>query len=171
LSALSALLVIYSMYARDEALIATPIGMVRVTGGAEAIASVRIEPGQAEPIEGKTRAVREAVRQITEYFAGIRTGFDLPLEPAASPRGEMLRTGMIEIPYGNTMSYGDLARQIGSGPRAIGQACARNPFPIIVPCHRVTGSGGALGNYSGGEGPKTKIWLLDHERRHRENLA
>jgi methylated-DNA-[protein]-cysteine S-methyltransferase len=72
---------------------------------------------------------------------------------------------MIAIAYGETLSYGDLARLAGSAPRAIGQACARNPFPIIVPCHRVLSSGGARGHYSGGEGPITKRWLLDHEQR------
>ena len=69
------------------------------------------------------------------------------------------------IPIGETLSYGALARIAGSAPRAIGQACARNPFPIVIPCHRVVGSGGMIGHYSGGKGIATKIWLLDHERR------
>jgi len=69
------------------------------------------------------------------------------------------------IPPGETISYGALARIAGSSPRAIGQACARNPFPIVVPCHRVVGSGGAIGHYSAGRGIITKSWLLDHERR------
>lgn len=158
------------MYARDEALIATPIGMVRVTGGDDAIAAIAIEPGDAPPIAGNAAAVRAAAGQIAEYFAGTRTAFDLPLEPSATPRGAVLRAAMIAIPHGITVSYGELARQIGSSARAIGQACARNPFPIIVPCHRVTGAGGALGHYSAGEGARTKIRLLDHERRHEETL-
>ncbi len=158
------------MYARDEALIATPIGMVRVTGDDRAIASVRIEPGNdGPPVGGYARPVREAARQIAEYFEGRRSMFDVALDRAPTARGNMLRCSIIGIPYGDTVSYGQLARQVGSAARAIGQACARNPFPIIVPCHRVTGAGGALGQYSGGEGPRTKIWLLDHERRHREN--
>ena len=75
-----------------------------------------------------------------------------------------LRQAIVDIAYGTTASYGALAKAIGSSPRAIGQACARNPFPIIVPCHRILGAGGALGAYSAGEGPITKSRLLDHER-------
>ena len=59
--------------------------------------------------------------------------------------------------------YGAIARMIGSSPRAVGQACRRNPFPIVVPCHRVVGAGGAIGYYSAGEGVATKRWLLAHE--------
>lgn len=157
------------MYARDHALIATPIGMVRVDGDADRIVAVRIEPGRAAEIAGTTAAVREAAAQLRAWFADSRRGFDLPLEPAATERGRELRAGLEAIPYGETMSYGALARTLGSGARAIGQLCARNPFPIIVPCHRVTAAGGALGAYSGGEGPKTKQWLLDHERRQLES--
>jgi len=93
------------------------------------------------------------------------TIFTLALAPAATPRGRALRDGMVAIPYGDTASYGDLARRLGSAPRAVGQACARNPFPIVVPCHRVLGAGGALGHYSAGDGAATKRWLLDHESR------
>jgi len=156
------------MYARDEALIATPIGTVRVSGDGEYITAIQIEPGQKSPQPGSSEAVRRAAEQIADYFAGTRLSFDVPLLPAATPRGEAMRAGISDISFGNTMSYGELADRIGSGARAVGQACARNPFPIIVPCHRVTGANGALGNYSGGEGVSTKIWLLDHERRHRE---
>ena len=72
---------------------------------------------------------------------------------------------MIGISHGEALSYGALARLAQSGPRAIGQACARNPLPIIVPCHRVLGSNG-LGHYSGGDGVTTKRWLLAHETNH-----
>lgn len=157
------------MYARDEALIATPIGMVRVVGDDRAISAVRIEPGTATPLAPTATAVQQAVRELGEYFGGERFAFDVALEPIKSSRGTVLREGMIAIGYGEMLSYGALARRLESAPRAIGQACARNPFPIIVPCHRVTGSNGALGHYSGGEGPKTKIWLLDHERKHLES--
>ncbi len=77
-----------------------------------------------------------------------------------------MREGLIAVGYGETVSYGELAKRLDSGPRAIGQLCARNPFPIVVPCHRVLGAGGALGSYSAGDGPATKQWLLDHEQRH-----
>ena len=152
------------MYARDHALIATPLGTIRIEGDDAQVASVRISTGEA-PRPGSATAVRAAAEQLEAWFAGALQDFSVALGPAGTPRGEELRAGLVAIGYGDTLSYGALARQLGSSPRAIGQLCARNPFPIIVPCHRVLGSGGALGHYSGGEGPKTKSWLLEHERR------
>lgn len=153
------------MYARDHALIATPIGAIRVEGDETVLTGIRIG-GDGAPSPGNSAAVRATVEQLEQWFAKEREMFDLPLAPAGTPRGEELRAGLIAIGYGDTLSYGALARVLGSGPRAIGQLCARNPFPIVVPCHRVIGSGGTLGHYSGGDGPKTKSWLLEHERRH-----
>jgi methylated-DNA-[protein]-cysteine S-methyltransferase len=153
------------MYARDHALIATPIGAIRVEGDETVLTGIRIGGGGA-PSPGNTAAVRAAAEQLEQWFAKEREVFELPLAPAGTARGEELRAGLIAIGYGETLSYGALARVLGSSPRAIGQLCARNPFPIVVPCHRVLGSGGALGHYSGGDGPKTKSWLLEHERRH-----
>lgn len=152
------------MYARDHALIATPLGTIRIEGDDAQILSVRIGGDEAAS-PGAATAVREAAEQLKQWFAGERREFTVPLEPAGTPRGEELRAGLIGVGFGETLSYGALARQLGSSPRAIGQLCARNPFPILVPCHRVLGAGGALGAYSAGEGPKTKSWLLDHERR------
>lgn len=153
-------------YARDEALIATPIGAIRIRGGEDAIESIRIEDTRAEPVSrGTAQAVREAADQLLQWFAAERRDFDLPLEPAATARGGALRQGIVDISFGKTESYGDLAGRIGSAARAIGQACARNPFPIIVPCHRVIGSGGAIGHYSAGAGVATKRWLLEFERK------
>ncbi|HWL46290.1 MAG TPA: methylated-DNA--[protein]-cysteine S-methyltransferase, partial [Sphingomonadaceae bacterium] len=92
--------------------------------------------------------------------------FALPLSPAGTPRGPAHRAAIMAIGYGETASYGEVARAIGSSPRAVGQACARNPLPIIVPCHRVLGAGGAIGHYSAGDGIATKCWLLSHEKGH-----
>lgn len=155
-----------AMYARDHALIATPIGPIRIEGDDAQLDRILIlADGGAERRAG-AEAVRRGAEQIAQWLAGERTDFDVPLARAATPRGEALRAGIVAIEYGTTISYGMLARQIGSSARAIGQACARNPFPIVVPCHRVLGAGGALGHYSAGEGPATKLWLLDHERHH-----
>ncbi|MCX8474390.1 MAG: methylated-DNA--[protein]-cysteine S-methyltransferase [Sphingomonas sp.] len=155
------------MYARDHALIATPIGIVRIEGDDAMLTGIRLCVDGA-PARGSAAAVSEAAEQLEQWFAKEREEFDLALEPMGTPRGEALRAGLVAIGYGETLSYGALARVLGSSPRAIGQLCARNPFPIVVPCHRVLASGGALGFYSGGEGPKTKSWLLEHERRHME---
>ena len=153
------------MYARDHALIATPIGLIRIEGDAHML--LRVHLGGNGPLtHGETPLVRRAAGQISAYFAGDLKAFDLPLPDIDSPRGRVLRDGLAALGYGETASYGELARRLDSGPRAIGQLCARNPFPIVVPCHRVLGAGGALGSYSAGDGPATKQWLLDHERRH-----
>jgi methylated-DNA-[protein]-cysteine S-methyltransferase len=152
------------MYARDHALIATPIGSVRVEGESGRLSAVRIG-GEGVPARGSDPAVRAAAEQIEAWFAGARRDFDVPLEPAVSPRGDALRAGLVAVGYGETLSYGELARRLGSSARAIGQLCARNPFPLLVPCHRVLGAGGALGAYSAGDGSTTKAWLLEHERR------
>ena len=152
-----------AMYARDAASIATPIGLVRVTGSADRIDAIDIlATGDAAASDAP--AIREALRQIEAYFAGRLTAFDLPLAPSPTERGAVLRQGIVDIAFGETASYGALAKAIRSSPRAIGQACARNPFPIVVPCHRILGADGALGAYSAGNGPITKSRLLDHER-------
>ncbi|NIJ21293.1 methylated-DNA-[protein]-cysteine S-methyltransferase [Sphingomonas naasensis] len=155
------------MYARDHALIATPIGLVRVEGDDAMLTAIRIG-GAGTPAKGSAAAVRSAAEQLAQWFAKERKDFDLALEPTGTPRGDALRAGLIAVGYGETLSYGALAQALGSSPRAIGQLCARNPFPIVVPCHRILAGGGRLGNYSGGDGPKTKSWLLEHERRHPE---
>lgn len=155
------------MYARDEAVIATPVGNIRVTSNGGRLSAISITD---DPVarSADTDLVREAVRQLQQWFAGERTSFDLPLMPAHSARGEALRQAIAGIGYGDTISYGALARLASSGARAIGQACARNPFPILIPCHRVLAAQGKLGAYSAGDGPTTKQWLLDHERRYRK---
>lgn len=154
-----------SMYARDHTLIATPIGLLRIEGDGETL--IRIDLGvEGDLRRGEIATIRNAADQIDAYFAGDLKTFDLPLPQIDSSRGRVLRAGLIALRYGETASYGELARRLDSGPRAIGQLCARNPFPIVVPCHRILGAGGTLGSYSSGDGPATKQWLLDHEQRH-----
>lgn len=109
-----------------------------------------------------TPLLLEAAAQLTAYFTRSLTRFDLPFAPAPTPQGQAIRDAMTSIPYGGTCSYGALATAIGSSARAVGQACARNPLPIFVPCHRVLGDS-EPGHYSGGQGAVTKRWLLVHE--------
>ena len=147
-------------YARAAATIATPIGPIRIEADGDALTGIRI--GRAGG-EADTPLLREAAAQLAAYFAGDLTAFDLPLASAASERGPDLREAISSVGYGDTASYGELAARTGASARAVGQACASNPFPIIVPCHRVLPTGGALGFYSAGDGPATKAWLLKHE--------
>ena len=152
-------------YARDFALLATPIGMVRIDGDGDYVSRITIDRERTAPRRADAPAVLKAAEQLEAFFDGALRAFDLALEPAKTPRGNALRAGLVAVGFGQTLSYGALARALGSSPRAIGQLCARNPFPIVVPCHRVLSTGG-LGHYSAGEGSTTKQWLIDHERYH-----
>lgn len=107
-----------------------------------------------------TPLLLEARRQLAAYFAGRRRGFDLPLAPAGSSFELRVWQLMSDIPYGETRTYGELARDLAAAPRAVGQACGRNPLPILIPCHRVLAADGRLGGYSGGQGAETKRRLL-----------
>ena len=140
----------------------SPIGPIRITSAAGVLCGLSIAAASEPDIAGDEALLDEATRQLGEYFGGARQTFDLPLAPLDTPRGEVLRAAIASIGHGETLTYGALARAAGSSPRAVGQACARNPLPIIVPCHRVLASNG-IGAYSGGNGVKTKQWLLAHE--------
>jgi len=109
-------------------------------------------------------ALAEPVRQLRAYFAGELRDFELPLAPAGTPFQLRVWRELCRIPYGQTISYGELARRVGSpkGSRAVGLANGANPIAIIVPCHRVIGSNGKLTGYGGGL--KNKEWLLTLER-------
>lgn len=104
--------------------------------------------------------LREAAKQLNAYFAGKLKDFDLPLAPEGTAFQRRLWRALCQIPFGETRSYGDLARLLHSAPRAIGGACGRNPIAIVIPCHRVLGAAGALTGYSGGDGLRTKKILL-----------
>jgi len=112
----------------------------------------------------ETGLLNLARAQLGEYFDGARTAFSLPLSPAGTDFQLGVWREMSEIPYGEVRSYADLARALGTAPRAIGMACGRNPIPILIPCHRVVGADGQLTGYSGGDGLASKQFLLDLER-------
>lgn len=115
------------------------------------------------PADGDSPLLRTAETQLAAYFDGELQTFDLPLAPAATPFQAALRTALLAIPYGQATTYQALARALKSSPRAVGQACARNPLPIVVPCHRVLTAAGDLGGYSGGGGLAGKRALLTLE--------
>jgi methylated-DNA-[protein]-cysteine S-methyltransferase len=110
-----------------------------------------------------TPLLLESKRQLERYFDGHPERFDLPLSPAGTPFQQRVWQVMRDIPYGKTITYGDIASRLGSAARAVGGACGRNPLPIIVPCHRVLAAGGRLGGYSGEGGGDTKRMLLHLE--------
>jgi methylated-DNA-[protein]-cysteine S-methyltransferase len=108
--------------------------------------------------------LRRAAAQLTEYFAGQRRAFDLPLAPRGTGFQRLVWEALTRIPHGETRSYRELACSLGrpSACRAVGAANGQNPISIIVPCHRVIASNGDLTGYAGGLAAKR--WLLDHER-------
>lgn len=107
--------------------------------------------------------LREAARQLSEYDQGARTTFDLPFRIAGSAFQQDVCAAMSAIPFGETRTYGDIAKDLGQSAQAVGTACGGNPIPILIPCHRVMGAGGKLTGFSGKGGVETKVALLRHE--------
>ena len=135
----------------------TPHGMITVRGNDEVINRLfwgGVPGGDTTPL------TRRAEEEILAYFAGTRRAFDMPIEPRGTPFQRRAWREIARIGYGETATYGGLVVALGSGPRAVAGACARNPIPLVIPCHRVLAAGGQLGGYSGGNGLDTKRFLL-----------
>lgn len=117
--------------------------------------------GKAEPSQ-PTDLLNRAKRELVAYFAGKRIEFDVPVKPDGSPSELAVWRVMAAIPYGQTRTYGEIAKETGVNARAVGQACGRNPIPILLPCHRVVGASG-LGGFSapGGADWKGKLLVLE----------
>ena len=135
----------------------TPLGDLTLSEEDGAIVS--LDWGRVEA-QQPTSLLRDAADQLHDYFDRKRRHFQLPLAPHGTPFQRRVWAALQQIPAGETRSYGDVARVLASGPRAVGQANGRNPIPIIIPCHRVVGAGGAIGGYSGLDGLETKRYLL-----------
>ena len=147
------------------AFLTTPVGLLSVAAEDGAITSVSwtSEAPQERTDAGNGDALlEEACDQLRAYFEGRLTRFTLPLAPAGTAFRQRVWALMSEIPFGQTLTYGAMAKALGSAPRAVGGACGANPLPIIIPCHRVVGGAGP-GGYSGADGLPTKHWLLAHE--------
>jgi methylated-DNA-[protein]-cysteine S-methyltransferase len=147
----------------------SPIGRLLLTTDGTALTGCYMEPSRkAQCTDGwaqdaTVEPLAAAVRQLDEYFAGTRRDFDLPLAFRGTPFQTRVWRELVEIPYGQTWSYGQLAKRIDkpSASRAVGLANGRNPISILVPCHRVIGADGSLTGYGGGI--ERKRWLLAHE--------
>lgn len=150
--------------------IESPIGELLLAGDDDALTMIGFPEGamRREPESDWThneRPFAEAARQLTEYFAGERHDFDLPLCLNGTEFQLLVLDELRRIPYGETTSYGDIAKRIGrpKAVRAVGAANGRNPIPIVVPCHRVIGSGGALTGFGGGLDTKKALLQLEAE--------
>ena len=156
---------------RAHTVMDSPIGPMTLTADGGKLSGLYMEISRyplAPDDQGERddAVLADAVRQLEEYFAGERTEFDLELAMTGTPFQQRVWQALRDIPYGETESYGELALRIGSpigASRAVGLANGRNPISIIVPCHRVIGSGGKLVGYGGGL-PR-KQYLLDFEQR------
>lgn len=150
----------------DWILFDTPHGSMGLAEEAGAIVRLFL-PNAVMPVDAcrETSLLAEGKRQITDYFLGKRRDFDLPLYTCGTPFRERVWRALLKIPYGATISYGQLAIEIGNrnAVRAVGQANHHNPIPLFIPCHRVVGLGGRLTGYGGGLALKEQ--LLELERR------
>jgi methylated-DNA-[protein]-cysteine S-methyltransferase len=149
--------------ASETGLIAVYIGFEGVTFSQDLAAKF-----EAAPVNQKS-GTEDYLHQIEKYLHGKRQTFTLPIhwESMSAFQQKSLRA-VAAVPYGETRTYGQIAAEIGvpRAPRAVGRANATNPMPLVLPCHRLIGADGSLRGYGGGEGLKTKRWLLDMEKRH-----
>jgi methylated-DNA-[protein]-cysteine S-methyltransferase len=146
----------------------SPVGKLGIVEDEGRICGIFFADSQAQMPEARrkeTPCIREAARQLEEYFSGKRSAFNLPLHLAGSDFQHAVWAALLEIPYGETASYKDIARRIGKpdAARAVGMANHRNPVSIVVPCHRVIAHDGSLGGYGGGL--MVKHYLLELEKR------
>jgi len=147
----------------------SPIGRLEITSDGTAITGLAIErqghlPFDEQP-ENSNDLLDRAAQQLTEYFAGTRKDFDLPVSLKGTEFQQSVWSQLNDLAFGEVASYGELGLGTGraTAGRAVGGAVGANPIPIIVPCHRVLASNSRITGYSGGEGIPTKVWLLAHE--------
>ncbi|GHF07237.1 methylated-DNA--[protein]-cysteine S-methyltransferase [Pseudolysinimonas yzui] len=147
----------------------SPLGRIEIVGDGSAVIALSIERDGSLPHDDLPEApdavLDRAAAQLAEYFAGRRRDFDVPVSLAGTAFQKAVWEQLVDLEWGEVVSYGDLGRGTGraTAGRAVGGAVGANPVPIIVPCHRVLGSDGMITGYSGGEGIPTKSWLLAHE--------
>jgi methylated-DNA-[protein]-cysteine S-methyltransferase len=148
----------------------SPVGQLTLVASEKGLAAVlwkneNLHSMQLSPLReaDQNTVLVETERQLTEYFAGTRKVFELPLDPVGTPFQRSVWDLLLKIPFGETRTYGELARTLGQpgASRAVGLANGRNPIPIIAACHRVIGSNGKLTGFAGGL--ECKEWLLRHE--------
>jgi methylated-DNA-[protein]-cysteine S-methyltransferase len=153
--------------------IASPIGDLRIVERDGAIVAIQFSPFEA-PADGRPLGERddedpllaESAQQLGEYFARERREFDLPLAPTGTEFQLRVWHELEQIPWGDTVSYGEIAHRLGmtaAASRAVGLANGRNPIPVVVPCHRVIGANGALTGYAGGLDRKQVLLDLEQD--------
>ena len=148
-----------------QAIVSAPGFAIGVCCDDDEITGLDFLPQQPE-IAPATPLAAEAVRQVRAYLADPGFEFALPLRPAGTPFQRRVWGRISDIPLGEALTYGEVAKRLHNAPRAVGQACGANPYPLAVPCHRVVATGGGLGGFAregGGLLLDIKRWLLRHE--------
>ncbi len=142
--------------------IKTPLGIAKITGDENGISEISVSD-EGEIDSKIPNILQEAVSQLNDYFARKRTDFNFKLNPQGTDFQQRVWKGLLEIPYGTSMSYLELSKKLGDvkAIRAVASANGKNPLWIVVPCHRVIGTDGSLTGYAGGLWRKK--WLLEHE--------
>lgn len=150
-----------------DAVIAAPFGGIGVRVADGALTELVYVPRSIAPVPPASPIAREAVAQLEAYIADADFRFDLPLARRGTDYQQRVWGVISAIPRGETLTYGQVAKQIRSAPRAVGQACGANWFPLVIPCHRVLAAGG-IGGFAHHDGDGfhlgVKRWLLQHER-------
>lgn len=149
-----------------QAVVRMPAMHVGIRTDKDRVAEIRYLPATTETLSPQNSLAERAARQLERYAADPDFEFDLPLADAGSPFQRRVWQAMCRIPRGRTRTYGDLASALHSAPRAVGQACGANPFPLVIPCHRVVAASGIGGfaHHAGGFHVEIKRWLLRHEK-------
>jgi methylated-DNA-[protein]-cysteine S-methyltransferase len=149
----------------------SPVGPLLLATGESGLQRIEFVKGRTPALPDPAwhedpERLREAARQLRAYFAGELETFDLPLAPSGTPFQLEVWRRLCEIPYGETISYGELARRVGNpnASRAVGLANGANPISIVIPCHRVIGSNGKLTGYGGGLSIKEKLLALERRQ-------
>ena len=139
----------------------TPVGELTIFADGDAVIALSWGQGMDAPRTAKSAVLNQAAALLKDYFKTGTADFSaLKIDASGTPFQKRAWAALSKIKPGKTRSYGQLAATLHSGPRAVGGACAANPIPIIVPCHRVLAADGKVGNYSGGDGTDTKAFLL-----------
>jgi methylated-DNA-[protein]-cysteine S-methyltransferase len=152
----------------------SPVGKLKLVASEEGLAAILWQNDRPERVplgemveEPEHKVLVKTEKQLTEYFAGERREFDLPLDMRGTPFQKEVWDALLGIPFGETKSYGDLAKQLGNpgAGRAVGAANGRNPISIVVPCHRVIGSSGKLTGFAGGLNVKARLLEMEREAK------
>lgn len=152
----------------------TPIGTLGVAATSRGLWRIEFDARRIRPARGDAEArahLAAAVKQLQEYFSGRRKKFDVPLDLQGTPHQLRIWQALCAIPYGETLTYGELARRVGlptAAARAAGRACATNPAPVVVPCHRVIGGDGKLHGFGGGLPRKEALLELEGSKAVRQ---